>query len=262
VKINSRSSFQLLLIVIFFVVISFFNTGASFASDIFHEANKAYVAGDFEKALKLYEEAKQELGWSSGVLFNLGNTYHQLGRYGQAVLSYKRALYLNPSNQDAIANLNLTLKEAGVFLDERFKITKLLMMLSPNRWAYVAIACFAILAASIFGWGVLSLLKLRFGFVSEETKRPMKLLIWGVALVFALACIGMLSQNGQFNEAIVTANEADVLVSPFDGASHILTLKTAKIVTIERDFQNYYLIKNDSGQSGWVKKDKIERVIP
>ena len=69
------------------------------------DADSAYNAKEYAKAISIYNELIEENGTSAPVLFNLGSAYYQAGDYGQAMLNYLRARRLDPGNEEINANL-------------------------------------------------------------------------------------------------------------------------------------------------------------
>lgn len=69
------------------------------------EADSAYMRDDFAEATRLYLQIAETEGTSSDLYYNLGNCYYRQKQPGKAILYYERALRLDPSNEDARANL-------------------------------------------------------------------------------------------------------------------------------------------------------------
>ena len=251
-------------ITLFFSILftSLFWTGSLCAEDLFHDANSAYASGNYEKALKLYQQVLQNEGWSSALLFNLGNTYSRLNRPGDAVLNFKRALYLSPSDPDARAGLSLTLRNAGIYSDDPGWFRHYLSILSLNRWAYIVFYAFAVLSLYIFLAGIFPLLRLRTTRVVRNDGRLNSGFITVCVTIICVALLGISFQISTLSEAVVLSEDTSLLVSPFDGAAHRMTLKPGSIVHIAKDFERYRQIEVSSGQTGWITKDSVEKVVP
>jgi tetratricopeptide (TPR) repeat protein len=73
----------------------------------YNEGNAAYREGRFSDALELYQAAVEAGARNSALYYNLGNAHYRLGELGLAILNYERALKLDPSDEDARANLEL-----------------------------------------------------------------------------------------------------------------------------------------------------------
>ena len=65
-------------------------------------AAAAYKAGDYQRAADLYKKEQSEHGY-----YNEGNALAHLGQYEKALDAYKKALTINPKNQDAKHNYKL-----------------------------------------------------------------------------------------------------------------------------------------------------------
>ncbi|MBI4063050.1 MAG: tetratricopeptide repeat protein [Elusimicrobia bacterium] len=96
---------------------SFKQAGQSSAQNPLIEFNKgcaAYKLNDMESASQSFrkagETAKKDERFQSEGFYNLGNVFFQQGKMDQAVQSYKKALLLNPRDQQARHNLALALK--------------------------------------------------------------------------------------------------------------------------------------------------------
>lgn len=74
-------------------------------ADFVADADSAYRRGEYAKAVELYNALADEKGTSPELLCNLGNSYAKGGDYGHAMVSYLRALRLDPSNSLAKDNI-------------------------------------------------------------------------------------------------------------------------------------------------------------
>ncbi len=76
----------------------------------FEQANKAFSAGNYEKAIGIYSKL-DTLGVENADLFyNLGTAHSRLGHWGKAIQQYERALKIDPTHEDTRHNLS-TLRE-------------------------------------------------------------------------------------------------------------------------------------------------------
>ena len=79
---------------------------SSLGAATLEEAQKAYTDGDFAQAAAIYEEVAAEKGVSVPLLTNMGNAYFKTGDYGHAMLCYRRALRIDPSDTQAKDNIS------------------------------------------------------------------------------------------------------------------------------------------------------------
>lgn len=99
-----NKEFQLKIIPIFAIIISFLTSPVS-GQNPAAEADSAYMAKEYSKAINLYETIAETEGTSAALLFNLGNAYYQEGDYGNAMLCWLRAKRLDPGNKEINSNL-------------------------------------------------------------------------------------------------------------------------------------------------------------
>jgi len=78
-------------------------------------AERAYRAGQYERALALYEEALGDPDIAEGAaLYNMGNCVFRLGRYPEAVLHYERARLRRPRDAEVLFNLRLARRQLEI----------------------------------------------------------------------------------------------------------------------------------------------------
>ena len=131
---------------LFIIILLSFNLFAGFASKN-NKANKLYLKGQYEEALKKYTDAQIDnpespiLHYNMGntfykqkqldkaleeynkainvkdnniranTLYNIGNTYFQMNDYLKAIENYKKTLEINPNDQDAKYNIEIARKK-------------------------------------------------------------------------------------------------------------------------------------------------------
>lgn len=124
------------------------------AASLAEQGDSAYTADDFQRAAELYTNAAETEGTSSALFYNLGNTYYRMGQLGRAILNYERALKLDPTNEDARANLAFVnsriIDRAG---DRGSVMSKIVddtvTSAHSNTWSWLAIGCFTLLLIAI-----------------------------------------------------------------------------------------------------------------
>lgn len=118
------------------------------------QADSAYTADDFLTAARLYQESIDELGPSTGRYYNLGNAYYRAGATGMAIVSYERALRIDPSNSDAADNLEFVKNRITDRIDSDSSLVsgaanRLALKAHPNTWAWWGIGLFILALAGV-----------------------------------------------------------------------------------------------------------------
>src|SRR6187455_379670 len=72
-----------------------------------NEAEKAYDARQYGRAVELYEQLLREGYVSCQLYFNLGNAHYKNGDLGKAIHAYELARKLEPDEEDIKINLSI-----------------------------------------------------------------------------------------------------------------------------------------------------------
>jgi tetratricopeptide (TPR) repeat protein len=215
------------------------------------EAHAAFAAGKYEVSTAAYQAVIDAKGFSAPVLFDLGNSYYRQGNYPQAILAYKRALWLAPGEADIAANLHLAEKQAGMAVEPRARFAKITSLLSVNGWAWMACLAWTLLCVSVL---------LRA--VSPGQQAVFSGAGFACALVLVGAIAALALSSGSLREAVVVDKNAAVLISPFPAAQAVFTPAPGETVRIEKAYNDFVLIANGVGQTGWIAKSQVVPVVP
>ncbi len=259
------------------VAISLFPLLASAQSTA--EADSAYSQGDYSRAVILYDSIARQKGVSTELLFNLGNAYARGGDYGNAMVSYLRALRIDPSNSHAKANVLYI--ESKVAENNRAELKGKKLSLDPDdpsffssirnfivrdhlsdSWALLAALFFilfvACLAAYIYFRDVLIRKIGFFGGLST-------LFLSVVMLVFSLMAASYHSNEGVIlspkvkllSEASTSAKEMPVALTRGTRLS-ILDAQTME----EGKVPEWYKVRLNSDFVGWISAKDFLPVEP
>ncbi|MGW8193347.1 MAG: tetratricopeptide repeat protein [Desulforhopalus sp.] len=222
---------------------------ATSKEQLFQQGNEAYSRGDYTAAIDDYEQITRLSGYSPGVLFNLANSYAQLGKTGLAVLNYERAHRLAPSDADITGNLELVKKENGLFPKERSKTERFFHLLNLKQWSTVFLCILVLLTL----W-VLSTMKLRFS-------RQLTISVSAGSLLLAmLAVAGAFFHHQYFNPAVVIVPDARLYISPFENAGSNGTIQEGRLVYPVKKHGAYTYVTDETNRRGWIPSESIEAV--
>ena len=216
----------------------------------FAEAQKAYDAGEPQKAVQGLEAIVAGGLVSPEVFFNLGNAYFRSGKSGQAILQYRRALWLNPGDPDARANFQFTVERAGASVPEPWLVVEFLRGLSRNTWKTVALA----------GWWAGGLL-LALGLFLPRLRLPAPAVIAVSAMLIGLGLAGMRAAGSlaTSREAVVLVPNLDMKSAPTPDSTALVRLPEGSIVHIQEDAGTWLRVRSDK-DSGWLPAGKVGRV--
>ncbi len=234
------------------------------------DGNKAYRDGNFDAAVKAYEDAIAAGANDYRVFYNLGNAYFRLGMVGKAVLSYERARYLAPRNKDVLNNLNFVKStsvdvvredETNGNLGDIYENTALGFIYSFLRKISFSELSFVAAALSIPGTIFLVLWIL----VRGRARRwffAATVVFWGLLILILIPYAMKCGHIWETDLAIVTAPSAEIRSAPSKKSQLKYTFREGMEVAIcgAREGWTHVMLKN--GEDGWVKADLIEPVIP
>lgn len=173
--------------------------------ELAQQADSAYTADNFQLAEKLYNQALAEGGSSTTLFYNLGNTYYREGNLGMAVVSYERALKLDPTNSDAETNLEFV---KGKLTDKQIDSGSVMTTLWHNlvglyhtdTWAWIGIGLFALFLAGVFTY------------LFSNAVLVKKISFFGGGVVFLLCAFCIMMSFASANR--LSNNDSAVIISP------------------------------------------------
>ena len=223
------------------------------SSDLFAGGNQAYANGKYDEAISHYKTVIDQKGYSAALFYNMANAYYRKKNVGQAILNYERALYIDPKNADIQANLRLARKDFGLVSGQVPTWKRVFNLLNLDRWTLIA-------SGALGAFAFLCLIRgIRPKFLTGSSFR---IIAAACLLIFMVSGTGIFMQYGNISSGVVTRSGANLLVSPFDSAVSLSSIKNGKVVQMARIYKDYVLVKGINGKSGWIQKDTIEPVVP
>lgn len=243
---------------------------AACAATLAQRADSAYMAEDYAGAVELYGRSIAEEAPTPDTWYNLGNAYWRNGEAGNAIISYERALRLDPSHADARTNLEFVRtkiqdlpEDDSAFLSNLHD--SITAWMSPDAWAWTAFLLFlattGMAALYIFAPGVLMRKTGFFGGIV--------LLCMCVYAVVVAARASSASQR--HNEAVVTV--PTTLLSSTPKASQSATDKVVaihegtKVEIVDsvmapgpEGSEQWYDVKINNSTRAWLKAKDVERI--
>ena len=226
----------------------------------FDKANKAYTAGFYENAIKLYEQILAAEVAAPDIYYNLGNAYFKNEQIPQAILNFERALKLDPGNEDYQYNL----KVANAKIVDKIDILPVLfyirwwnsakMLFSPDGWARLSVISFTL----IFIIAALFLL---------STRVNIRKMLFGIGILILLMNVGsglIAWQSYQDalkqRSAIIFTPTLPVKSSPDDSSIDLFVIHEGLRVQILDKIGDWNEIKIANGSKGWVKSESLQAI--
>ena len=226
---------------------------------LFDQANAAYLSGEMSRAIAGYEALLEEGLVSPELETNLGVAYLRQGKRGLAALHLERALFLDPSDDDARADL-LEVRRGNVDKlegeAEEAGAEALARVLAPLPGPAAALALVALwsLGCALLGANLL---------------RPRPVLGTSAMACFLLAGAAALVTAGSaaahrltLRRAVVVAQAAPAREGPSDRAASHFEVHEGTALRIEDEDQGFRRVKLSNGLTGWVPSAAVEPVVP
>jgi hypothetical protein len=192
-----------------------------------------------------------EDGYSAANLYNLANAYARQGKLGMAVLNYERASLLSPNDPDIEANLNYVRAASHVPDPPRSTFDRMARRITPLFAAWIGIIGFLVLGLSVLA------AQLSQG---RAWMRRAAFVLGG--LMVALTVVNGIALWPTLQEGVVIGAATPVRVSPVPMGDSLFVLPAAETVNVTAEHEGFLLIKTRSGQTGWVSRAAVARVIP
>lgn len=190
-----------------------------------------------------------QAGISAPELFNQANAAQRAGRPGPAILGYERARLLSPNEPSIEQNLRIAREKAGV------NAPAIPVWKRPAHWF------------GFDGWALLGSCSLFIscGLFFAIRHVPRRAIPWigascGAAVLLAATAIGL--RWNELDHVVIQNPHTTARIAPAEDAQSTFELKAGEIVTAQREYGDFVLVRTPDQRSGWVSKTDIERVIP
>ncbi len=225
------------------------------------EADEAYKKGQYQLAIKHYQQLLNEGGYSAEIYYNLGNAYFRTDNITQAMLSYERARLLAPGDQDIRFNLEFARSKTIDKItpqSEMFFVTwyhSLVNLFSVDTWACTAVGSICLVVVLLLVYLFASRMVLRkVGFYGAVCL----LLLFGLSNLFAYQQRQLLTER---RGAIVVVPTVVVKKTPSAGSTDEFVIHEGTRVDItDKTIAGWRAVRTADGREGWVLEKQIEEI--
>lgn len=235
------------------ILLSLLSSGL-FAQNL-QEANQAYKAKDYEKALEIYLKAEKTVP-NAELYHCIANTYFRMSDFANGILYYERALRLTPNDETLIRNHKVCRSRlmGEVYVVPDFFLIKwtkaIANCLSPLAWAILFVVLF-ILACVLF-----------FVYYFNSDNKVLLFYLCLSAFVLSLTSfgLGLYRQNMVHakNEAIIFSSDTVLVESREKSDSQQTKLFKGQKVKIKTTTGEEVFVRTEDGKEGWLDKDYIK----
>ena len=260
----SKSTKTLQMIILIFLLVLFGNISTTIfaqnVNDRMKQAGEYYRNNEFNKAISVYEGLRNDGYVGTSLYFNLANSYYRIGKLGQAILNYERALKLSPADEDvkhniAFANLSTVDRIQPLptfFLFEWWE--SILAGLTVNGWTYLAYLFFVLLIVFVVVY-----------FFARSIFQQKLILFSGLGiLVIFLLVVSLLIVKINREETLVSGvvieQSVTVKTSPDEKSTDAFVIHEGIKVNLEDKIDNWVKIKLSDGKVGWIKNNAVEKI--
>lgn len=226
--------------------------------ELWARGNRLYSAGDYNGAVASYDSIVNA-GWESAPLYyNLAGAYFKAGKSGKAILNYRRAARLDPSNDNIAYNLAYAesyvkdkIDEVPQFMGRKW-VRVIGNLMSPDGWAVLSLVALGVMLASVVFYILAQRRAIRkCGFVTAVVMAVVLI----VSVSFGISGRNQLLRN---DEAVVLSSAAVVKASPERTGKDLFILHEGTTVVVIESFGEWSEIRIADGNEGWIRTSAIE----
>ncbi|MEM6335997.1 MAG: hypothetical protein AAF752_05480 [Bacteroidota bacterium] len=226
--------------------------------ETFDQALEAYEAGEYARALTLFEQI-EDAGLESGPLYyNIGNAHFRLGQLGPAVLNYERARRHIPLSEELQHSAEIARRQTQndvPFLPRPFWVqwwTWLVAHLHPIGLFYIGFS-FYLVTAILVGY------RIHLGRPHAWARRIG--VLTGLFGLLFLAAAWLASARGDVApSAVVMQSNVTVRTQPDLDAGSSETIHEGLLIDIVDRADDWLYIYLPDGTTGWIPAAAVEEI--
>lgn len=236
--------------------------GEADLQDFIAKGDSAYIADQYEEAIRNYELVFEQGYSSTQLYYNLGNAYLQLNKLPEAILNYERAKRLSPRDKDLNDNLNMAysmIQDRIETVPDIFYVKwwkSLRNAFSLQSWTYACIGLFGLLICCA-GFFILS-----------QIIVVRRISFWAGILFFLLLLPSFFMAYSRYNiqtkklEAIVFAPTITAKHNPGEKSADVFVIHEGTKVFILEELEDsvWCNVRIANGSTGWIPVEGLEKI--
>lgn len=223
-------------------------------------ADSAYVRGDYQQAIMLYDSLMTE-GVSPELYYNLGNAYYRMDDITHAILNYERALQLAPGDADIRFNLQMARSKT---IDKIVPESEMFFVTWYHSFVNIT---------SVDGWAIVALMMLSLAimlvllYLFAGTVWMRKVGFFGAFIALMLFMVSNLfawqQKQEHFNSkgAIIMESAVPIKSTPaMNGTDLFILHEGTKVTIVDNSMREWKEIRVADGKQGWLEAKQIETI--
>jgi len=224
-------------------------------TDLYQSGLDSFNVGDFAASIQSYEELLSKGQDHPAIHYNLGNAYYREGHMGPAVVSYERALQLNPSMDLANDNLEQAINRTA---------NKLARPPSTSSFRKVyfwhdSMSVKTVYAVALITWWM------AWGLLIVRIVKPFRFQRRAVALLSMVALLFYGSywvKSHPLSIAVAMGEKVPVRFGHTNTDTIHFELFTGDRVLIDDEIDGWYRVETATGDRGWARKEYLIPINP
>lgn len=231
--------------------------------ELFESAVGRAHRGDYAGAAETYQKLRMDHGVRDPVVeHNLGNSRFRQGRYGEAILAYRRGLQSRPE-ADVARSLERNLQVSRRVLQQRYRTTGQTSQFiydEPASLAYRvshAVSRWTLEVVFLFSWVLVGLLLVWRR--ARPSQRGLSLAVVPVALVALLVGLTLATHHVSDQDrqiGVVIASKAALREGPHPDARGVRLPEGMEVRVIDQ-VERWARVELSNGRQGWVRQGEI-----
>ena len=227
---------------------------------IHQEATNAYNDKDYQTALEKFSLIENEGIINADLYYNIGNCYFRINEIGRAILYFKKALKVRSDHTAARRNLDyaLTFTKDKQNTESESVIRsfwlKAFDSLSINLLAIITLALFMIIIVFI------SFMIIHYNNREKTVPLFMTTIFIFLFSVFLIISILKWQEFHSDDEGVLLSTSAIGYSGPGEDFTRVFTIHEGMIFEIEKQENDWSLIKLPNGLGGWILTETFEKI--
>jgi len=236
------------------------NSAIALADSAYRQKDYTAAVGFYTQALEGERNTKLSQNQIATIYYNLGNCHYRLKDYAHAVLFYQRSLRIDPSNDDAAFNLELTQTKLTDHFD------------APSEMFFISWVKSFMQSQNSNTWGMFGLLFLLVVFICFAVYYFMRI-VWIRKLSFGLTCVFCLAfiicqifawrQHSRYENVkqAVVMRQIDTFDTPTPSAKKQKTLHEGTLLTVRDTYKGGWLqVALPDNALTWIRQQGVEMI--